>query len=47
MGDKPAADRDARDTQATGRVSASDMKLPTLTVTALKMVSPTCGTGSN
>lgn len=47
MGDKPAADRDARDTQSTGRVSASDMKLPTLTVTALKMVSPTCGTGSN
>jgi hypothetical protein len=47
MGDKPAADRDARDAQATGRVSASDMKLPTLTVTALKMVSPTCGTGSN
>jgi hypothetical protein len=41
--DKPAADRDA---SASGRVSASDMKLPTFTVTALKMVSPTCGTGS-
>jgi len=38
------ADRDA---SAAGRVSADDMKLPTLNVTALKMVSPTCGTGSN
>jgi len=28
-------------------VSADDMKLPTLNVTALKMLSPTCGTGSN
>jgi hypothetical protein len=43
MGDKPA-DRDAA---SSGRVSSADMKLPTLTVTALKMVSPTCGTGSN
>jgi hypothetical protein len=40
----PSADRDA---SASGRVSADDMKLPTLNVTALKMVSPTCGTGSN
>ena len=39
-----SADRDA---SASGRVSADDMKLPTLNVTALKMVSPTCGTGSN
>jgi hypothetical protein len=39
-----AADRDA---SASGRVSADDMKLPTLNVTALKMISPTCGTGSN
>jgi hypothetical protein len=44
MSDKPS---EARDATASGRVSASDMKLPTLTVTALKMVSPTCGTGSN
>lgn len=36
-----------RDASASGRVSADDMKLPTLNVTALKMVSPTCGTGSN
>jgi hypothetical protein len=42
--DKPSADRDA---SASGRVSAADMKLPTLDVTALKMVAPTCGTGSN
>ncbi len=42
--DKPSAERDA---SASGRVSADDMKLPTLNVTALKMVSPTCGTGSN
>ncbi|MEO5819066.1 MAG: hypothetical protein ABIT71_01060 [Vicinamibacteraceae bacterium] len=42
--DKPSADRDAT---ASGRVSADDMKLPVLNVTALKMVSPTCGTGSN
>jgi hypothetical protein len=42
--DKPSTDRDA---SASGRVSTGDMKLPTLTVTALKMVSPTCGTGSN
>jgi hypothetical protein len=42
--DKPATDRDA---SASGRVSASDMKLPTLNVTALKMISPTCGTGSD
>ena len=42
--DKPSADRDA---SASGRVSADDMKLPTLNVTALKMISPTCGTGSN
>lgn len=41
--DKPTADRDA---SASGRVGSDDMKLPTLTVTALKMVSPTCGTGS-
>jgi hypothetical protein len=43
-GAAPGADRDA---PASGRVSADDMKLPTLNVTALKMVSPTCGTGSN
>jgi hypothetical protein len=42
--DKPSAERDA---SASGRVTADDMKLPTLNVTALKMVSPTCGTGSN
>jgi hypothetical protein len=42
--DTPSTDRDA---SASGRVSASDMKLPTLNVTALKMISPTCGTGSN
>jgi hypothetical protein len=42
--DKPSTDRDA---SASGRVSADDMKLPTLNVTALKMISPTCGTGSN
>jgi hypothetical protein len=47
--DKPMADKpsEARDASASGRVSTSDMKLPTLNVTALKMVSPTCGTGSN
>jgi hypothetical protein len=39
--DKPSADRDA---SASGR--ESDMKLPTLNVRSLKMVSPTCGTGS-
>jgi hypothetical protein len=44
MPDKPSTDRDA---SASGRVSADDMKLPTLNVTALKMLSPTCGTGSN
>jgi hypothetical protein len=44
MPDKPGTDRDA---SASGRVSADDMKLPTLNVTALKMISPTCGTGSN
>ena len=38
--DKPAADRDA---SATGRVGADDAKLPTLNVTAIKMLSPTCG----
>ncbi len=43
MSDKPSTDRDA---SASGRVSSSDLKLPTLSVTALKMVSPTCGTGS-
>jgi hypothetical protein len=43
-GATPSADRDAA---ASGRVSADDMKLPTLNVTALKMISPTCGTGSN
>jgi len=43
-GATPSTDRDA---SASGRVSADDMKLPTLNVTALKMVSPTCGTGSN
>lgn len=42
--DKPSTDRDA---SASGRVAAADMKLPTLDVTALKMISPTCGTGSN
>jgi len=42
--DKPSTDRDA---SASGRVSASDMKLPTLNVTALKMIAPTCGAGSN
>lgn len=41
--DKPSTDRDA---SASGRVSSDDMKLPTLNVTALKMISPTCGTGS-
>jgi hypothetical protein len=41
--DKPSTDRDA---SASGRVSSDAMKLPTLNVTALKMVSPTCGTGS-
>jgi hypothetical protein len=41
--DKPSTDRDA---SASGRVSSSDMKLPTLNVTALKMVSATCGAGS-
>jgi hypothetical protein len=41
--DKPSTDRDA---SASGRAT-DDMKLPTLNVTALKMVSPTCGTGSN
>jgi hypothetical protein len=48
-GDKPTADKPStdRDASASGRVSADDMKLPTLNVTALKMVSPTCGTGSN
>ena len=47
--DKPMADKpsEARDATASGRVSTDDMKLPTLNVTALKMVSPTCGTGSN
>ena len=44
MPDKPSTDRDA---SASGRVSADDMKLPTLNVTALKMISPTCGAGSN
>jgi hypothetical protein len=44
MPDKPSTDRDA---SASGRVSADDMKLPTLNVTALKMLSPTCGAGSN
>jgi hypothetical protein len=44
MSDKPSTDRDA---SASGRVSADDMKLPTLNVTALKMISPTCGAGSN
>jgi hypothetical protein len=44
MSDKPSTDRDA---SASGRVSTSDLKLPTLNVTALKMISPTCGTGSN
>jgi hypothetical protein len=44
MADKPSADRDAT---ASGRVSADDMKLPTMNVTALKMISPTCGAGSN
>jgi hypothetical protein len=41
--DKPSADRDA---SASGRDTASDMKLPTLNVRSLKMISPTCGTGS-
>jgi hypothetical protein len=41
--DKPSTDRDA---SASGRVSSGDMNLPTLNVTALKMISPTCGTGS-
>ena len=47
--DKPASDKPStdRDASASGRVSADDMKLPTLNVTALKMISPTCGTGSN
>ncbi len=44
MSDKPSTDRDA---SASGRVAAADMKLPTLDVTTLKMISPTCGTGSN
>jgi hypothetical protein len=44
MPDKASTDRDA---SASGRVSADDMKLPTLDVTALKMLSPTCGAGSN
>jgi hypothetical protein len=44
MPDKPSTDRDA---SASGRVSASDMKLPILNVTALKMISPTCAAGSN
>ena len=39
--DKPSAYRDA---SASGR--ETDMKLPTLNVRSLKMVSPTCGTGS-
>jgi hypothetical protein len=39
-GDKPSADRDA---SSSGRVSASDAKLPVLNVTAIKMISPTCG----
>jgi len=43
----PSAASGDRDASASGRVSADDMKLPTLNVTALKMVSPTCGTGSN
>ena len=48
-GDKPTSDKPAtdRDASASGRVSASDMKLPTLNVTALKMISPTCGAGSD
>jgi hypothetical protein len=48
-GDKPTADKPStdRDASASGRPSTDDMKLPTLNVTALKMVSPTCGTGSN
>jgi hypothetical protein len=41
--DKPTTDRDA---SASGRVASGDMNLPTLDVTALKMISPTCGTGS-
>jgi len=47
--DKPTSDKRStdRDAAASGRVSADDMKLPTLNVTALKMISPTCGTGSN
>jgi hypothetical protein len=47
--DKPMADKpsEARDASASGRVSTDDMKLPTLDVTALKMVSASCGTGSN
>ena len=49
--DRPASDKPSnpatdRDASASGRVSSDDMKLPTLNVTALKMVSPTCGTGS-
>ncbi len=44
--DKPMSDKPAG-ASASGRVSADDMKLPTLNVTALKMLSPTCGTGSN
>ena len=49
MADKPMSDKpsEARDASASGRVSAADMKLPTMKVTALKMVSATCGTGSN
>ena len=47
--DKPTSDKPStnRDASASGRVSADDMKLPTLNVTALKMISPTCGAGSN
>ena len=42
--EKPGTERSAT---STGRPAAGDMKLPTLNVTALKMVAPTCGTGSN
>jgi hypothetical protein len=45
--DKPPDNPTDREAAASGRVSAADMKLPTLDVTALKMISPTCGTGSN
>lgn len=44
--DKPMSDKPS-DASASGRVSADDMKLPTLNVTALKMLSPTCGVGSS